>query len=752
MTIGLALISKTWEDAKRVVEAYSQYFDEVYVQLNAKDAEVPKTPHNVHVSTYKWADDFAKARNALNKHIKTDYYLWLDDDDTIENPEEVRELVSYGVDAVFLPYEYGYNEQRELIALHWRERFIRTSHPFKWVGAVHETLISESAPTMVKDGSVHIKHAYKDEEQMMKSALRNHKIMEKLVEKGDEDPRTLYYLGRSYFMLEKYREAAQTLLIYTEQSGWDEQRYDAWMKIGDALVMMDEIDKAINANLEAIKLNPGWPDAYLKMGDLYLHLQQPGRAIEWLKAGMSKKPPETLEIVDPTLYTYRPLISMALAYFGMARVKEAKKYIDEALKYQPKTPMFKSVYNTINGAYVEEQTIKNAAWLGKFVEKDGNVKSYIDGLPGFIKNDLRLRPLRIKAYPPKKWEKNSIAIYCGEQWEEWGPETLKNGMGGSEEAIVYLSRELAKLGWQVTVYNQRVEEYIENEGTSWAVKYKPWETFNPEDEFDVFVAWRNPWMAQKLKIKARVSCVDFHDTPTGHQAAPVKALESVDLLFLKSQFQREMAPHFPEEKCVVIPNGIVPNQFENLDVERNPRKVIYASSADRGLDVLVREVWPEVLKEVPDAELVWPYGWNSYMGMHKGNATQMKWMWDLKRDMHNAGVKELGRLSHEDLAKEFASSGVWAYPTYFDEIDCITAKKAQAAGCDVITTGRAALQTSVLKDEEDTQDLELFTKRLIDALKNPISDKQRKETAQKILQTYSWEAVAKQWHKALNQK
>lgn len=752
-SLGLAVITKTYNEAKRLVDLYKPYFDEIYVQVNG-GGEVPTdVPQNVHISKFKWVNDFSKARNALSKHIKTDFYLWLDTDDDIENPDRLRQLVNSDVDAVYLQYVYGYNEEREPIAVHWRERLIKTSHPFKWVGAVHETLISSEQPIGVKDDQVVIKHAYKNQAEIMASALRNHQIMEEQVKKGDEDPRTLYYLGRSYFMLKRFQESAQTLLIYTEQSGWDEQKYDAWMKIGDALVMMDEYEKAVNANLEAIKLNPGCPDGYLKLGDLYLALEQPSRAIEWLKLGLSKSPIETLEIVDPTLYTYRPLITMAMCYFSLAKVTEAKKWIDKAAQFQPKIKLFKNVYSSITDAYFEELSIRQARVLGQLVEQKGDIKNYMDGLPPFIRNDLRLRPLLVRAHPARKWPNRSIVFYCGEQWEEWGPETLKNGMGGSEEAVTYLSEELANLGWQVTVYNQRVEELTTKAGVNWL----PWETFNPEDNFDVFVAWRNPWMCQKLNIKARVKAVDLHDTPLGHQAMPQKALESLDKIFLKGRFQKNMAETpIPDDKAVVISNGIVPEQFDNPGIERQSHKVIYASSADRGLDVLVRKVWPKVKEAIPDAELVWAYGWNSYQAMHKGNAEKMKWMWELKRDMYNAGVKELGRLSHEDLAKEMMSCSIWAYPTSFPEINCITAIKMQAAGVRPITSGYAALQETILKKEDSIEDidtkpdeLEKFTNRLIEALNQPI-DKQTSQDIKKIIiKRYGWKTIAREWDRAL---
>lgn len=736
-SLALCVIAPRKSDAKRLVDEYGAYFDAVYIQ------EAPN------------CTDFADARNKCLKKVKTDYWFWCDTDDTIKNPEKLKDLVKLAdedkLDAIYLPYEYGYNEEGELIALHWRERLIRTSHPFKWVGKVHETLDSQEFPLRVKNEEVIIKHAHHTLEETMASLGRNHRIMEKAVKDGDEDPRLLYYLGRSYFHLGDYDQSAQLLLKYTEVSGWDEQRYDAWMKIGDCMILLDEYEKAINSCFEAMKLIPSAPDAYLKIGDIYLEINQPQKAAVWLEKGIKLPPPETLEILDPTMYTSRPMISLAMAYFKQAKVELAYQYIKKAAQFKPKNKTFRTLWNVINKARNEENAVKSALQLGQFVNDKGSLKKYIDGLPGFIRNDLRLRSLRVKAYPPKKWADDTITIYCGENWDEWGPDTLSKGMGGSEEAVVYLSRELSKLGYEITVYNQRVDDYVDG-----SVTYKPWETFNPEDEFNIFIAWRNPMFAPSLEIKAKLKAVDMHDCPVGYQHVSKKSIEYNDLFFFKSEYQRDMSS-VPKEKCLVINNGIVPEQFKVDWKKRQPHKVIFASSADRGLDTLL-EVWPKVKKEIPDAELVWAYGWNSYDTIHKENDEKRRWKWQIILKMRQLGVKELGRLSHEDLAKEMASCSVWAYPTSFEEIDCITAKKAQAAGCQPITSGRAALQETLLVKEPEVVDIHLkpeelrdYTDRLIKALKSPLPDKKRLELSNQAIAKWDWAKVALRWKEALSE-
>lgn len=745
-SLGLSIISATKKDAKRIIDKYSKYFDEVYLEL---------APN---------CRDFAEARNRGLKKIKTDYWLWLDTDDDIINPEKIRDLVKWmdeqKLDAIYMPYHYGYNDQKELIALHWRERLIRTAHPFKWVGKVHETLISTEFPNRVKNDEVYIKHLFKTEADTMKSVLRNHEILE--ANKDDGDARTLYYLGRSYFILKDYMKSASTLLEYTRVSGWDEQRYDAWSKIADCMILLDEHDKAINACLEAIKITPAWPDAYFKIGDIYLALDQPQRAISWLKNGLNKPPPQTLEIIDPTLYTYRPLVSLALAHFTLAKIDLAYKFITEASKFKPKSPIYENAFETVSRAYLEEKMIKSASLLGKFVEKKGNLKKYLQGLPAFVKNDLRLRELRVKAFPPKKWNDKSIVIYCGETWNEWGPDTLHEGMGGSEEAVVYLSREFAKLGYEVTVYNQRVEEYYDDinggisektgeyNGVFKSVHYKPWETFNPEDEFNIFIAWRNPSMPAVLKLKANFIGIDMHDAPGGHQQITQNAVNAADKFFFKSNYQRSVAPQVPDEKAVVISNGIVKEQFK--PVKKKPFSVIYASSYDRGLGEVLLDMWPKIRKQVPEATLDIYYGWNSYDAFHKGDSGQMKWKWDVIRKLHllkDQGVTEHGRVSHEKLAEAFGEAKVWAYPTEFNEINCITALKAQEAGCIPVTTYNYALKEAVVNPEFSFEVEDIYSnpeaqKRFIDNMVKALKSDMK---VKKVPGVY-WKQIALKWKEA----
>jgi len=81
---------------------------------------------------------------------------------------------------------------------------------------------------------------------------------------------------------------------------------------------------------------------------------------------------------------------------------------------------------------------------------------------------------------------NDLVIYCDYTKFQWHPKS--KGFAGSEEAAINLARELAKLGWDVTVYNNCGHKPVVDAG----VIYRPFWEFNPRDKQDVVILWRWP--------------------------------------------------------------------------------------------------------------------------------------------------------------------------------------------------------------------------------------------------------------------
>lgn len=155
---------------------------------------------------------------------------------------------------------------------------------------------------------------------------------------------------------------------------------------------------------------------------------------------------------------------------------------------------------------------------------------------------------------------------------------------------------------------------------------------------------------------------------------------------------------------------------------KRPHSVGYFSAYYRGLECLL-DMWLKIREKVPDATLDVYYGWESWVGL-EGEDDFYHTMEEKFDKLKNDGVTVHGRVSHEELAKAMKQIQVWAYPTQFTEIHCITALKAQEAGCYPVTTNVAALAETVQCGDRlatkkiylDEYQQEKFAKKVVEAL------------------------------------
>ena len=108
-------------------------------------------------------------------------------------------------------------------------------------------------------------------------------------------------------------------------------------------------------------------------------------------------------------------------------------------------------------------------------------------------------------------------------------------------------------------------------------------------------------------------------------------------------------------------NGIKRDLIEKIEKEqivRNPKKLIYASSPDRGLELLLTD-WFRIREFVPDAELHVFYGRNN---MHKMMDRGAEYLKPLDASLNalkdQPGVHWRGRINQPDLIREMLSASI----------------------------------------------------------------------------------------------
>jgi glycosyltransferase involved in cell wall biosynthesis len=290
-----------------------------------------------------------------------------------------------------------------------------------------------------------------------------------------------------------------------------------------------------------------------------------------------------------------------------------------------------------------------------------------------------------------------VAIYCGPGWEPWHPADIEQrGLGGSETAAVRLAEELSELGHVVTVYGEM------REGAVWRnVIFRRHEAFDPLDERDAVICSRLPEVADR-PIRAAVKLLWLHDVDVGPRLTPERAAGFDRILCLSEWHARHVAGRYPfaADRIETTRNGVHLAYFDPLPWEQRAPRVLFTSSPDRGLDVLLG-LWPRVLDRVPAAELA-----HCYSAVYDKIADQDPVVGEHRKRIRSLssqpGVACLGSLGQRELATLMCSSRVWAHPSWmgahgapFHETSCIGAMEAQAAGCVVVASDWGALPETV---------------------------------------------------------
>lgn len=187
-------------------------------------------------------------------------------------------------------------------------------------------------------------------------------------------------------------------------------------------------------------------------------------------------------------------------------------------------------------------------------------------------------------------------------------------------------------------------------------------------------------------------------------------------------------------------------------------KLLYCSSYDRGLDCLLF-IWQDIKKDVPDAELYIAYGWDLFDKVARNNPERMEWKKRVETMMQQDGIYHLGRIGKEELRRVRERCGILAYPSYFEEINCLAIiESALEAGVVPVSMAYAAipetLENGVFVDGDIRQmdALERYKCALVSLMKD---DRRWKELSvrcqQEAQKKYRIGTIANKWVAVFNE-
>jgi tetratricopeptide (TPR) repeat protein len=525
--------------------------------------------------------NFAAARNVSFDMVPEgyDYITWADSDDVISAGEELRKVANrgkeLGLDEVFFVYWYAVRtndkgEVTEVIIDQIRERLLKPG-VFVWKSRLHEVCVPKETGYKPKHSLyeldpekkqmcvwIHTADYTEGSSAHTKIVGRNAEILEiQIDEENYKDPRTLFYLGKTYFdqgTPEKMEKAKSLFTRYRAMSGWDAERANSCEFLGLIAAKKGDYRECVRIYHEAIQEYPHNHLAYLRLAEAYLNIGLVSFAKHWLdvatrmdspKAGETVGNPFEIKLVAAQLeyrvaYAENDLVKME----EWARIRKNLIGKDDGLLAE--VLQAKDLNTAAKGVFSVSKWMKDNGYVNK-------VSTLIDILPTTLVNQPYLNIIYKSIIPPRKWGDKEIAYYASfgnSHFETWGPSSLSKGIGGSETAVLELSDEWARLGYKVTVFCDCGEEEGEHNG----VKFVPYYKMNWQDEFNILIVWRNPFLLDQ-EINAKKLYFDAHDVCSQTDWNETK-MEKITKVFFKSKFHRRNIPDLPDSKAVIISNGI----------------------------------------------------------------------------------------------------------------------------------------------------------------------------------------------------
>ncbi len=289
---------------------------------------------------------------------------------------------------------------------------------------------------------------------------------------------------------------------------------------------------------------------------------------------------------------------------------------------------------------------------------------------------------------------------CPASLEPWD-HSRPDGIAGSETCVIELSRRLAARGHDVRVYAHTFEDTVDD-----PVSGVPWRNIRTTaielDEPGIWWLCRHPplvdlFPADHPHQRIFLRCDDLHygtsGPPNANALTPARA-QKLDHVLLMSEAHREfflqVYKFLPKEKTSTLGCGIAVDRMDQANEvwysegglpQRDPFRLVWVSSPDRGLDTML-DIFQRARLVEPRLWLHIYYGWNGCEHGSGGDPDHplMKLKRRCTEELDQTHVYWRGRVGKEVLWRAHLSSNLWVYPTTFFECGVVSAQEAQALG------------------------------------------------------------------------
>jgi len=341
ITISLCMIVKNEEAVlARCLDTVHDLVDEInIVDTGSTDSTVEiARRYTDRVFFFPWAGNFAEARNESFKYATKEYILYLDADDVLleedrQKLKKLKETLDPAVDSVSMYYNAGMDDYGNVTLRYRRNRLVKRSRNFRWVGDCHQYL---QVYGNIYNSDIAVTHM-----KVRHSVGRNLDIYRKKIERGDPfTPRDYFYYGNELRENGRYREAIESYAKnIAMKEGWVEDKIFACIYMADCYRFLEDPDNELTALLTSFRFGRPKPEALSRLGYHFYRKKDLRTAVYWYEAATRHEPdPGQWSFDYPAYHTWYPHLQLCVCYYHLGDFEKSWYHNEQARKYRPRDP------------------------------------------------------------------------------------------------------------------------------------------------------------------------------------------------------------------------------------------------------------------------------------------------------------------------------------------------------------------------------------------------------------------------------
>ena len=293
--------------------------------------------------------DWAAARNIVWEKCRSDWRLFMDADDILQDPESIWGLcdamASNNIDLALTTYNWSVTPEGLPRGASYRERLTASNENIRWIYPIHEVLYGSTKHAFI-DGNLIAVDKRDSTGKDIRIPGRNFKVLYQFARSHDWDvgSRMMLQLAEAGKPMPAFvREAIR---IYLERSTWHEERAWAYRMLGETYENESDWGTAADCYQRALTEHPGNKAAFSLCRARY-HQGDFAQCISAYEEGNAHS--KILQVIDGgPLYADTSKILVADAYWRLGNFEKAKEMVAMARKAFPNVSALKALEEDIH--------------------------------------------------------------------------------------------------------------------------------------------------------------------------------------------------------------------------------------------------------------------------------------------------------------------------------------------------------------------------------------------------------------------